>query len=149
MGKGKVKILGNMHYEINLDNALFEMHKEDSQGFTRRVTNVYMYEATFGTPSLAWLAYQVFLNYHEPIIETIIEKSTKTQGPIELDLIHSKSKTPKDQQCHDMDLIREELEEHVRKTYKEFESSLLLKVKKVIDDLNLSHKGKYPIAEVW
>jgi hypothetical protein len=45
--------------------------------------------------------------------------------------------------------IKLELEEHVRVTYKKFESSHLLKVKKVIDDLNLSHKGKFPIVGVW
>lgn len=109
----------------------------------------YINEASFGLPHLESIAYRVFYDYYDLYIESVIGKSTNASGVIELDLIQGKSKTPKNEDSHDIMAIKLELEEHVRTTYENFESPHLLKVKEVLDELNLSNHGRFPIVEVW
>ncbi|MEI2329569.1 hypothetical protein [Priestia megaterium] len=147
--KGKIKIYGTLNYEIKLDQALETMQIENLEGFRQRVKKVYLYESSFGMPELEFIAYKVFYDYYDPFIESIIEKASKTDGNIELDLIQGKSKTQSGEEYNKLMSIRLELEEHVSMAYQDFGATYLLKVKEVLDELNLSSNGKFPVVQVW
>lgn len=146
---GKIKIYSTLTYEIQLSPALENMKKDSLEIFRERVKKVYFREALWGLPDIEPVSYGVFYDYYEPFIDSVIEKSQKANGKIELDLIQGKSKTTDHKDYDTIMAIKSELEEHVRIVYQGFHASHLLKVKKVLDDLNLSNSFNLPIKEVW
>ncbi|WP_061859494.1 hypothetical protein [Priestia megaterium] len=147
--KGKIKIHGSLIYEIVLDQALETMKNESLEMFKERVKKVYFREALWTLPNVEKVAYDVFYDYYIPFIESAIKKSEKANGKIELDLIQGKSKTPNEKEYETIMEIQSQLEEHVRLVYSNYGASHLLKVKKILDELNLSSNFNLPIIEVW
>ncbi|NEW03263.1 hypothetical protein GYH73_021145 [Bacillus megaterium] len=147
--KGKIKIHGSLIYEIGLDQALETMKNESWEMFRKRVTKVYFYEASFTLPDLEKVAYEVFYDYYTPFIQSVMKKSQKANGKIELDLIQGKSKTPNEKDYDTIMEIQSQLNEHVKLVYSNYGASHFLKVKEVLDDLNLSSNFNPHIKEVW
>jgi len=147
--KGKIKIHGSLIYEIVLDQALETMKNESLEMFRQRVKKVYFHEALRTLPNVEKVAYDVFYDYYIPFIESAMEKSEKANGKIELDLIQGKSKTPDEKDYETIMEIQLQLEEHVKLVYSNFGASHLLKVKEILDELNLSSNFNLPIIEVW